>query len=35
MKVAFVIDPLERLEPTVDTSVGLMHAAQDLGRRSG
>ncbi len=31
MKVAFVIDPLERLEPTVDTSVGLMHAAQDLG----
>ncbi|WP_035812778.1 glutathione synthase [Jiangella gansuensis] len=29
MRVAFVADPLETLDPSVDTSVGLMHAAQD------
>jgi glutathione synthase len=31
MKIAFVVDPLESLDPSIDTSVGLMHAAQDLG----
>lgn len=31
MNVAFVIDPLETLDASVDTSVGLMHAAQDRG----
>jgi len=30
MKIAFVADPLESLEASIDTSVGLMHAAQDL-----
>lgn len=29
MKVAFVADPLESLDAAVDTTVGLMHAAQD------
>ncbi|MEX5713503.1 glutathione synthase [Parafrankia sp. FMc6] len=29
MKVVFVTDPLEALDPSIDTSVGLMHAAQD------
>jgi glutathione synthase len=29
MKIAFVADPLGSLDPSVDTSVGLMHAAQD------
>ena len=31
MKVAFVADPLELLDPSIDTTVGLMHAAQDRG----
>ncbi len=31
MRAAFVIDPLASLDPAVDTSVGLMHAAQDRG----
>ena len=31
MKIAFVADPLESLDPSIDTSVGLMHAAQDRG----
>ncbi len=31
MKIAFVADPLESLDPSIDTSVGLMHAAQGLG----
>ena len=29
MKLAFITDPLDRLDPSVDTSVGLMHAAAD------
>jgi glutathione synthase len=31
MRVVFVADPLERLDPSTDTTVGLMHAAQELG----
>lgn len=31
MKFAFVIDPVHRLDPTHDTSVALMEAAQELG----
>ena len=31
MKLAFIIDPLERLDPGHDTSVALMEAAQTLG----
>jgi glutathione synthase len=31
MKIAFVADPLESLDASIDTSVGLMHAAQDRG----
>ena len=31
MKIAFVADPLGGLDPSIDTSVGLMHAAQDRG----
>jgi len=31
MKVAFIADPLASLDPTVDTTVGLMHAAQERG----
>src|SRR5262245_56148984 len=31
MKVAFVADPIESLDPSIDTTVGLMHAAQDRG----
>jgi glutathione synthase len=31
MKIAFVADPLESLDASIDTSVGLMHAAQDHG----
>jgi glutathione synthase len=31
VKIAFVADPLERLDPSIDTTVGLMHAAQDRG----
>jgi glutathione synthase len=31
MKIAFVADPLESLDPSIDTTVGLMHAAQDRG----
>ena len=27
MRIAFVADPLDRLDPSIDTSVGLMHAA--------
>jgi glutathione synthase len=31
MKIAVIVDPLESLDPSIDTSVGLMHAAQDRG----
>jgi glutathione synthase len=31
MKVTFVADPLETLDPSIDTTVGLMHAAEDRG----
>ncbi|GAA2535084.1 glutathione synthase [Pseudonocardia hydrocarbonoxydans] len=31
--VVFVVDPLERLDPALDTSIGLMHAAQRRGAR--
>jgi glutathione synthase len=31
MRTAFVVDPLSKLDPTTDTSVGLMMAAQDRG----
>lgn len=31
MKIAFIIDPIERLDPTHDTSVAFMEAAQQLG----
>lgn len=31
MKFAFIIDPIERLDPGHDTSVALMEAAQELG----
>lgn len=31
--VVFVVDPLERLDPARDTSIGLMHAAQQRGAR--
>lgn len=31
MKLAFIIDPIEKLDPTHDTSVALMEAAQLLG----
>ena len=31
MRIAFVVDPLSRLDPATDTSVGLMMAAQDRG----
>lgn len=31
MKVAFIIDPIHRLDPGHDTSVALMEAAQELG----
>ncbi|NJR51851.1 MAG: glutathione synthase [Leptolyngbyaceae cyanobacterium CSU_1_3] len=31
MKLAFIIDPIHRLDPTHDTSVALMEAAQELG----
>jgi glutathione synthase len=31
MRIAFVADPLESLDASMDTSVGLMHAAQDRG----
>ena len=31
MKIAFVADPLDALDPSTDTTVGLMHAAQDRG----
>ena len=31
MKIAFVADPLEALDASTDTTVGLMHAAQRLG----
>lgn len=31
--VLFVVDPLERLDPALDTSIGLMHAAQVRGAR--
>jgi len=31
MRIAFVADPLDRLDPSIDTSVGLMHAAADRG----
>lgn len=32
MTVVFVIDPLEGLDASIDTSVGLMHAAQERGQ---
>jgi glutathione synthase len=31
MNVVFVSDPLSELEPSIDTSVGLMHAVQERG----
>lgn len=31
MKIAFIIDPIHRLDPTHDTSVAFMEAAQQLG----
>ncbi|MGW5240709.1 glutathione synthase [Monashia sp. NPDC004114] len=31
MTIVFVTDPLARLDPSIDTSVGLMHAAQERG----
>jgi glutathione synthase len=31
MRIAFVADPLDSLDPSIDTTVGLMHAAQDRG----
>ncbi len=31
MRALFVLDPLDSLDPSLDSSVGLMHAAQDLG----
>jgi glutathione synthase len=31
MKIVFVADPLDCLDPSTDTTVGLMHAAQDRG----
>ena len=31
MKIAFIADPLDGLDPSIDTTVGLMHAAQDRG----
>lgn len=31
MRIVFVADPIESLDPTVDTTVGLMHAAQERG----
>jgi glutathione synthase len=31
MRIAFVADPLESLDPSIDTTVGLMQAAQDRG----
>ena len=31
MNIAFVADPLESLDASIDTTVGLMHAAQDRG----
>lgn len=31
MKLAFIIDPIDRLDPTHDTSVALMEAAQEMG----
>ncbi|KAM3100555.1 glutathione synthase [Phormidesmis sp. 146-35] len=31
MKLAFIIDPIDHLDPTHDTSVALMEAAQQLG----
>ncbi|BAQ66035.1 glutathione synthase [Geminocystis sp. NIES-3709] len=31
MKIAFIIDPIEKLDPTHDSSVAMMEAAQNLG----
>ena len=31
MKFAFIIDPIDRLNPVHDTSVALMEASQELG----
>ena len=31
MKLAFIIDPIERLDPGHDTSVAMMESAQILG----
>jgi glutathione synthase len=31
MRIAFVADPLESLDPSIDTTIGLMHAAQARG----
>ncbi|MHA6785007.1 ATP-grasp domain-containing protein [Pseudonocardia saturnea] len=31
--VLFVVDPLDGLDPALDTSIGLMHAAQERGAR--
>jgi glutathione synthase len=32
VKLAFIIDPIDKLDPTHDTSVALMEAAQNLGQ---
>src|SRR2546423_9688676 len=31
LRIAFVADPLESLDASIDTTVGLMHAAQERG----
>ncbi len=31
MRTLFIVDPLDGLDASLDTSIGLMHAAQDLG----
>ncbi len=33
MKIAFILDPLEKLDPGHDTTVALMEAAQELGHQ--
>ena len=31
MRTLFVVDPIEGLDASIDTSIGLMHASQELG----